>query len=534
MNLGCRYIAIGGHGEQLNGRIAEKESTSQEKSIGTPRQCPELKQSYIVLTADITTQTSTHMATFSDNIYEARIANHLVYRFRSAPECISTIPHELFCLFIWNIFLFLLSDNHLGSNLGNYVWQPDTFYFQKLGLLKTIVSFDLQSDAQSSKLASAADKIAEVDDGWTLPQSSQHCSSSSLLPGFPASENHLVDLPAPGPVPTYRVVEQYHDRELLALYLAVKHFQPLLEGRLFTIRTDHKPLIHGFKQKSNGTEPWRIRQLNYISQFTTKISHISSSDNVVADSLSRMEEITLSEDPDTLAQEQQADSELSNLRVNPQLQLKSLTIPGSNCSLIFETSTAIARPYIPKLQRVATFHRILDTSHPGIRATRRLIARRYFWPSMNANVARWTRACILCQRSKVGRHTVAPIGVFPPAGRFEHVHLNIIGPLPPSQGKAYRLTMINRCTRWPEAAPIRETSAETIARAFYELWISRFGVPPKITTDQCRQFESLTLKTDSVLKLFTKLATMLGIQRLHIIRRLMVLLKDGTVPTKLP
>ncbi|KAL1124783.1 hypothetical protein AAG570_001404 [Ranatra chinensis] len=228
--------------------------------------------------------------------------------------------------------------------------------------------------------------------------------------------------------------------------------------------------------------------------FTSNISHIKGSDNVGADTLSRMEEITLSEDPDTPAQEQQANPELPTLRVNPQLQLKSLTVPGTNCSLIFGTSTAIARPYIQK-SRVATFHRIHDTSHPGIRATRRLIAQRYFWPSMNADIAQWTRACIPCQRQKVGRHTVAPIGVFSPAGRFEHVHLDIIGPLPPSQGKAYCLTMIDRCTRWPEAVPIRET----IARTFY-------GVPLKITTDQGRQFES---------QLFTRLTTMLGIQRLR-------------------
>ncbi|KAL1129427.1 hypothetical protein AAG570_013953 [Ranatra chinensis] len=149
-----------------------------------------------------------------------------------------------------------------------------------------------------------------------------------------------------------------YDRELLAMYMAVKHFQPLVEGRHFTVRTDHK-LTHAFNQKSNGAEPRRIRQLNYISQFTTKISHISGSDNVVAETLSRMEEIPLSEDPDTLAQEQQADP----LRVNPKLQLKSLTVPGANCSLIFETSTAIARPCIQK-SRVATFHRNHDTSHP--------------------------------------------------------------------------------------------------------------------------------------------------------------------------
>ena len=32
------------------------------------------------------------------------------------------------------------------------------------------------------------------------------------------------------------------DRELLAIYLAVKHFRYFLEGRQFHIWTDHKPL----------------------------------------------------------------------------------------------------------------------------------------------------------------------------------------------------------------------------------------------------------------------------------------------------
>ncbi|KAL1139099.1 hypothetical protein AAG570_009160 [Ranatra chinensis] len=120
-----------------------------------------------------------------------------------------------------------------------------------------------------------------------------------------------------------------------------------------------------------------------------------------------MEEIALSEDLDTLAQEPQANPELPTLRVNPQLQLKSLTVgcdPTSlNRSLVFKTSTEIARPYIPKAQRVVTFPRIHDTSRLGIRATPRLIAQRYFWPSMNADVAQWTHACIPCQRSKVYR-----------------------------------------------------------------------------------------------------------------------------------
>jgi len=36
------------------------------------------------------------------------------------------------------------------------------------------------------------------------------------------------------------------DRELLAIYFAIKHFQYMLEARTFTIYTDYKPLTSAF------------------------------------------------------------------------------------------------------------------------------------------------------------------------------------------------------------------------------------------------------------------------------------------------
>jgi len=39
-----------------------------------------------------------------------------------------------------------------------------------------------------------------------------------------------------------------YDRELLAIYTAIKHFRHMLEGRHFTIYTDHKPLIYAFNK----------------------------------------------------------------------------------------------------------------------------------------------------------------------------------------------------------------------------------------------------------------------------------------------
>jgi len=40
-----------------------------------------------------------------------------------------------------------------------------------------------------------------------------------------------------------------YDRELVAIYEAVKHFRHMLEVRHFVIFTDHKPLTYAFNQR---------------------------------------------------------------------------------------------------------------------------------------------------------------------------------------------------------------------------------------------------------------------------------------------
>lgn len=173
------------------------------------------------------------------------------------------------------------------------------------------------------------------------------------------------------------------------------------------------------------------------------------------------------------------------------LVFKDIEVPLTNVKLTCETSLGRNRPYIPQDMRRIVFDNVHGLSHPGIRASRKLIIDKYFWPSMNKDVGIWTRSCVPCQKSKVNRHVKSPPGKFElPSARFDHLHLDLVGPLKPSSGNTYILTCVDRYTRWPEAIPIPDICAETVARAFVTHYVSRFGVPATITTDQGSQFES--------------------------------------------
>ena len=70
-----------------------------------------------------------------------------------------------------------------------------------------------------------------------------------------------------------------------------------------------------------------------------------------------------------------------------------------------------------------------------------------------------------------------------PFRRFSHVHLDIVGPLPSSNGFTYLLTMINRTSCWPEVTLLSSIPAESCVRAFLFTWVVGFVVPSVLTSD---------------------------------------------------
>ena len=134
---------------------------------------------------------------------------------------------------------------------------------------------------------------------------------------------------------------------------------------------------------------------------------------------------------------------------------------------------------------------------------------------MDKNIKTWTRECASCQQSKTIKHTKSEIINFNlPSQRFETVHIDIVGPLPVAKNPTdsfispyrYLLTCVDRATRWLEAAPLEDITAASVAVAFVNTWVSRFGVPLYVITDRGMQFES---------ELFKELSALVGFHRLR-------------------
>ncbi len=303
------------------------------------------------------------------------------------------------------------------------------------------------------------------------------------------------------------------DRELLALHLAVRHFRYFVEGRNFTAFTDHKPLTFAFAKAS---DPWSARQqrhLTAISEYTTCIKHIAGKSNAVADALSRISinavhQLEPGVDFSAMAAAQRNDQEMAAYRTAISgLTLQDIQFGPTNDTLLCDISTGHPRPIVPASFRKTVFDTIHGLSHPSIRTTQKLLADRYVWHGIRKQVGSWAKTCQACQTAKIQRHVKSPLQTFKvPHRRFDHINIDLVGPLPSSQGYTHLLTMVDRFSRWPEAIPLKQTDTETCARALVFHWIARFGVPLDMTSDRGSQFTS---------KLWTAISKLLGTKLHH-------------------
>ena len=113
---------------------------------------------------------------------------------------------------------------------------------------------------------------------------------------------------------------------------------------------------------------------------------------------------------------------------------------------------------------------------------------RYYWPQMGEDIKNYIKSCQICQ--KFGRtRRKEPLHPICIGESYDQVGIDLVGPLPiTKRNNRYILVMTEYLTKWPEAKPIPNKNAETIAQHFHEEIICRHGCPKELLSDQGTEF----------------------------------------------
>ncbi|GFW67790.1 retrovirus-related Pol polyprotein from transposon 412 [Trichonephila clavipes] len=122
------------------------------------------------------------------------------------------------------------------------------------------------------------------------------------------------------------------------------------------------------------------------------------------------------------------------------------------------------------------------------------VRERFYWYNVRSDVGKCCSICDPCAARKGPRkHT--RVQMYNVGAPFERIAFDILGPLPRSSDGNNNILVVMDCfTKWPEAYPIPDQEASNAAEILVQHWISRFGVPQQLHSDQGRNFDSAVCK----------------------------------------
>jgi len=151
----------------------------------------------------------------------------------------------------------------------------------------------------------------------------------------------------------------------------------------------------------------------------------------------------------------------------------------------------VPRPLVPCGFRRLIFDNCHNLTHIGNCATIKFISETYTWSIMKKDCTTWVQSCVPCQQTKVRPYTKSPYQHYPlTSERLSEIHVDLIGPLPESEGNCYILMCVDRFPRWFTASALPTQDVQTVISAFLRNWVSNYGAPLKCVTDQAKIFLS--------------------------------------------
>ena len=124
--------------------------------------------------------------------------------------------------------------------------------------------------------------------------------------------------------------------------------------------------------------------------------------------------------------------------------------------------------------------------------TKERVKRKCYWYQVNQSCEEYVRSCSVCNTSKKSQlRGRASMRLYHAGAPMEKVHIDILGPLTTTtQGNKYVFVMIDQFTKWIELEALSDQTAESVAKSLVDSFVSRFGVPKMIISDQGANFVS--------------------------------------------
>lgn len=160
------------------------------------------------------------------------------------------------------------------------------------------------------------------------------------------------------------------------------------------------------------------------------------------------------------------------------------------------TTYQLVAPDVIRKTIFDNLHSHLTAGHLGRDRTLESIKRRFYWPGIREDVMRWVKSCDLCARVKPGPgRGKAALQQFRVNAVMQCVAIDIFGPLPISEnGNEYIIVLGEYFSKWVEAWAVPDHTAQTVADKLVCEFITKYGCPQQIHTDQGREFQSHLFK----------------------------------------
>lgn len=196
--------------------------------------------------------------------------------------------------------------------------------------------------------------------------------------------------------------------------------------------------------------------------------------------------------------ETNSDMETTEKREEPEVVLllrersKLLLVDGVlHRKILNQRGEAFHQLVIPKSHRQRAFEGVHDeVGHMGIERTLELARARFFWPKMAKFIETKCKNCERCVRRKARAQKASKLVNIKVNGPLELLCIDFLTIEPDSKDTRNILVMTDHYTKYAQAYPTKDQTAKTVATVLWENFISHYGFPRRLHSDQGACFES--------------------------------------------